>query len=310
MQALQAFAELVLIPAQLLLAMFGMGATLALKDFALVFRRPKGLALGLALQLLFVPAMALLVIELFALPPGWAVGFLLIAAAPGGTISNLLTYLGKGAVPLSIAVTTTSTLGCMVTVPLFLQLTASAHLPPDFVFPTASILRDIALYLLIPLAVGMAIYRYVPRHAERISKVAIRLSVLCIVVLVISSLGSGRIQPMAYGFGKPALVLGFALFLSVASTHVCRLFRFPDEDALALGVEVTVRNVGIGLLLVPFFFPGEEAQDHVLFACLFYSGVATPLSLPMIARNRMGRSPAYGRRPMRAAPVETADEAA
>ncbi len=111
MQALQSFAETVLIPLQLLLAMLGMGATLALGDFALIFRRPKGLALGLFLQLVFVPLSAIALIEVFELGPGWAVGFMLIAACPGGTISNLLTYLGKGSVPLSIAVTTTSTLG-------------------------------------------------------------------------------------------------------------------------------------------------------------------------------------------------------
>ena len=113
MHAFQVFAEAYLIPIQLLLAMVGMGATLRIEDFALVFRYPRGLALGLALQLLFVPALAAIYIAVLGLGEGWAVGLILVAAVPGGAMSNLLTHIGKGSVPLSIVVTTVTTFLCL-----------------------------------------------------------------------------------------------------------------------------------------------------------------------------------------------------
>lgn len=290
MQAFQVFAETYLIPVQLLLAMVGMGATLRVADFALIVQQPKGLALGLALQLLFVPAAAAAYIAALSLTKGWAVGLILVAAVPGGAMSNLFTYLGKGSVPLSIAVTTVTTFLCMVTVPVVLGLLAASHLPPDFAFPYARIVRDIVAFLLVPLLVGMAVLRFAPRYAHSFSQWSIRGSVAIIAVLVISSLGSGRIQIDAYGFGPPLAIIGFGVLLSLATPQVCRLARRFDDDNLALSVEVVVRNTGIALLLFHFFFPDRPEQTQVLYTCLFFAGLSPFLAVPMMLRHRWGRS--------------------
>ncbi|HJL05895.1 MAG TPA: bile acid:sodium symporter [Polyangiaceae bacterium LLY-WYZ-15_(1-7)] len=295
MQALQQFAETVLVPTQLLLAMFGMGATLAVKDFALVLKDPLGLGLGLALQLLYVPALAVGFATAFGLGPGWSVGLVLVAAVPGGATSNLLTFLGRGNVPLSIAVTISSTLACALTVPLLLRLLAASHLPADFDFPTARIFRDVGLYLFLPLAVGMVAYRASPERARKASDWAIKLSVVVVLVIAASSLGSGRIKPLEYGLLPPAMIVLFVVTLTLFTPHLCRLVGRSDADAVALSIEVVVRNVAIGLLLVRFFFPGEPEQGQVLFVCLFYAGLSTPVALPLLFRHRMGKSPALGR---------------
>lgn len=291
MQALHHFAETYLIPVQLVLALFGMGATLNVRDFLLVLRHPKGLALGLALQLVLVPALATAWITLTGMGSGWAVGLLLVAAVPGGATSNIFTHLGRGSVPLSIAVTTATTIACLFTVPLLLRVLASQHLPDDFAFPALRIVRDITLFLLVPLIVGMVAFRYRPARARRLSVWAIRGSVTLIGCVAVTALGSGRIDVVAYGWVPPLAIVGFGLVLAVVTPHVSRIAGFFDDDTVALSIEVVVRNIGISLLLIHFFFPGDDRQGHVLYTSLFYSGISGLLMLPTMLRHRFGRSP-------------------
>lgn len=287
MAAFQEFAEAVLVPIQLFLAMLGMGATLTVSDFLKVFAQPKGLAVGLGIQWLAVPALAAAFIALFSLSPGWAVGLVLVAAVPGGATSNLFTFLGRGNVPLSIAVTLVTTLACIGVIPLVLGILAAPYLPEGFAFPTLRILRDIALYLLLPLAIGMVIRRFAASRSESLSKWSIRGSVLAILTIAVSSLGSGRIELQAYGWGPPLVVVGFLLTLTILMPLLVRLAGHDDRDATAIGIEAVVRNVGIGLLLLRFFFPDEpEANGHILFTCLFYSGASGAFALPLLFRGR------------------------
>ncbi len=275
------------VPTQLALAMFGMGATLSVRDFLQVLRDPRGLALGLGLQLVFVPALAYAFIEIFDLAPGWAVGLCLVAVVPGGAFSNLLTFLGKGNVPLSISVTVASTAGCIATIPLLLGVLASSHVPPDFSFPTQRIVVEIFAYLLVPLALGMVMFRVAEKPSARLSKWAIRGSILLIALITVSALRSGRIRVAEYGIVPPATLLLFGVLLANVTPQVARLFRRYDDDAVALSVEVAVRNIGIALLLVQFFFPGEPEHGHVLYSCLFYAGLSGFLALPIVLRHRL-----------------------
>jgi len=287
MATFQEFAEAVLVPIQLFLAMLGMGATLTVSDFLKVFAQPRGLAVGLGVQWLVVPALAALFIALFSLSPGWAVGLVLVASVPGGATSNLFTFLGRGNVPLSIAVTTVTTLACIGVIPAILRILAAPYLPEGFAFPTLRILRDIALYLLAPLALGMVIRRFWAARAEAFSRWSIRGSVLCILVIATSSLGSGRIEVQAYGWGPPLVLVGFLLSIAIVAPIVVRLLGHDDADATAIGIEAVVRNVGIGLLLLRFFFPDDpDANGHILFTCLFYSGASGAFALPLLFRGR------------------------
>ena len=100
---------------QLALAMFGMGATLTGSDFNDVIRKPKSVILGTLVQLAFVPLLAYFFISVFGLVGGLAVGLALVAATPGGTTSNIFTFMARGNSPLSISITGITTLGCLIT---------------------------------------------------------------------------------------------------------------------------------------------------------------------------------------------------
>jgi bile acid:Na+ symporter, BASS family len=291
----QALVEQYLVPVQLILAMLGMGATLKISDFAHVAKNPSGIAIGLVLQLVLVPLLGVGITTVFGLTPGFAVGMLMIASVPGGAISNLLTFLGRGNVPLSIAVTIVSTFGCALTAPLVLRLFAAEYLPADFALPIARLATEIGLYLLAPLALGMGVQRLVPKHAQAVCDWSVRLSIVVIVIIAASSLGTGRIRPFDYGIVPPLAVILYASIHAYATPHLMRLFRRSDADSIALSVEVTVRNSSIALLLVGRFFPGQAEQAHVLYVCLLYAGVATPIVLPLLFLHRRGYSPALGR---------------
>jgi bile acid:Na+ symporter, BASS family len=297
MQAVQLFVETYVIPLQLTLAMLGMGATVTVRDFVRVAQEAKGVLLGLVLQVVVVPLAAVAFIALFDLSKGWAVGLMLVAVVPGGAFSNLLTFLARGNVALSLAVTTATTLLCLATVPLLLGLWVGQYVPPEFAMPIGTITKEICLYLLVPLAVGMGVLRMDPVRAQPISRWAIRTSALLILVVVVSSLGSGRIQLAAYGWRPPLLLVLFGVLLMVGVPWVCRLLRRYDDDTTALSLEVAVRNVGLALLLVRFFFPGAPEQAQVLYACLFYGGMQMFLAVPLVLRHRVGLAPALLLRP-------------
>lgn len=300
----QPYVETYAIPAQLALAMLGMGATLRPRDFLAVVRDPRGLALGFLLQVALVPAIAVGFAQVFGMTAGWAVGLFLVAVVPGGAFSNLLTFLGRGNTALSISITLLSTSLCVITVPLILRLVAAAHLPDNFSFPTHRIVLEIGAYLIAPLCAGMVCLRLLPGFAEGLSKWSIRLSVALIILITVVSVGSGRIKVGEYGWVPPARILLFAVALVAMIPHLCRLFGRYDEDTLAIGIEVIVRNVGVGLLLIRFFFPGTETQGHVLYTCLFYAGISGFFAVPQVLLHRYGRSPVFLRAPKRRKPVD------
>lgn len=280
------FVESTFIPAQLVTAMLGMGATLSARDFHSVLRESRGLAVGLVLQLVFVPLWAFLFAHFCGLSRGWAVGLILVSVVPGGAFSNLLTFFARGTVALSIALTVACTSLCVITVPLLLRLLTAADLPPDFELPIGRIVFEIFFYLLIPLLAGMLIYRFAESWSKAVSRWSIRASMLLLVLITVSALGSGRIRVAEYGWGPPLLILAFGVTLAVLTPHLSRLAGRFDDDSVAIGIEVTVRNIGVGLLLIHFFFPGSEAQGHVLYTCLFYAGISGPIAIPMVLAHR------------------------
>lgn len=292
-------AEGVLIPLQLLFIMLGMGAALDAKEFGKVVRNPSGVGLGVALQWLFVPLLGQAFILVFRLDPGWAVGILLITVTPGGAMSNLLTFLARGHIALSISVTLVCTLGCIATVPVLLRVFASEYTPPGFVFPAGRIVFEVFAYLLAPMGTGMLVYRFLPRYAKVVSQAAVGVSVALVVTIALGALGSGRIQVVEYGWKAPLLILLFAVTVHLISGEVCRLFKRYDDETVALSIEVSLRNGGVGLLLVHHFFPGKPEQGHALYTLLFYTGLQLWICLPILFRHRFGSSPLWFHKPFR-----------
>ena len=289
--------ERVLIPLQLLLAMLGMGATLSVHEFKNVLRHPAGVSIGLGLQWLAVPLWGQALIWGFDLSPGWAAGIILVTVTPGGAFSNLLTYLGRGHLALSIAVTAVATVASTLTAPLLLRTLAGSFLPPEFTFPTERILLEVSAYLLAPLFCGMFVYSYLSRQAKTISRIAIWASMTLVLIIAAGALLAGRIKLADHGWGPPLWTLLFAVGIHFAALEVCRLLKRTDDESLALAIEVSVRNGGVGLLLLQFFFKGLPEQSQALYTILFYTGLQVWIPIPAMLLHRAGRSPLLFRRP-------------
>jgi predicted Na+-dependent transporter len=156
---------------------------------------------------------------------------------------------------------------------------------------------DIFGYLLAPLALGMFIRQRMAARAPGVSRWAIRGSLALVLTIAVAALGTGRIRLPEYGWGPPLVILLFGTFLAVSVPQLCRLFGRYDDDTVALAIEVAVRNVGIGLLVVHFFFPGQKEQGMVLFTALFYAGASPVFAVPALLRHRFGRSAVLLRKP-------------
>lgn len=276
---------------QLVFAMFGMGATLTVGDFAEVLRRPKAVTIGTAMQLLFVPLVAFLFIKYAGLIGGVAVGFALIAAIPGGTTSNIFTYLAKGNSPLSISITAITTLACLLTTPLILSALITDYLPANFTMPTAQIVNDIALTLLLPLVIGMAVLRLLPSQAEAISKWSIRASLFGVALIVVGSSMAGRLDTEAFGGHNVMLVFAFVTALTIVGWLIPKLMSLTKPDTVAIQMEVVVRNINLGVLIKASMFPviigaDNTVGDMVLFTILLYGAVQLILAAFVIFYHR------------------------
>jgi len=279
---------------QLTLAMLGMGATVTPRDFVQVFRMPRGIVLGSIMQIILVPLIAWLFIQGFTLEAGVAIGIALCAAIPGGTTSNIFTFLAGGNVPLSVSMTTTATLACLLTTPIILALLATAHMPADFAMPSARIARDVFLFLLLPLAAGMVYFRLYPGSADLFSKWCIRASIAVIAVIVVGSIGAGRLDLNAYGLDNAALVFLFILALTVFGIVLPKLFRMGSADVTAINMEVTIRNANLALLIKTSMFPAlagavDQVGNTVLLTVLLFGSYQLILSIPLIYLGRLRR---------------------
>ncbi len=278
--------------AQLFLAMLGMGALLAPRDFLLEIKRPQGLLMGLGMQWLLVPLVAFILGLLLPVPAGIGIGLVLIAVVPGGTLSNILTLFGRGNIALSVSLTSITTVAALVTTPLLLGVLADQYLPDNFRMPAGRIALDILVALIIPLLIGMLVhYRLGGAFAARFSKITIRVSLLLIVIMTIGAGGSGRLDPQTYG---PWALVGLFLFclgIQLVALIAGLLTKLRAADITAIVIEGGFRNISLAVAVKATVFPAKPGEldpigDAALFVLLLYGGVSLLMCLIPVFLNR------------------------
>ncbi|NOY00486.1 MAG: bile acid:sodium symporter family protein [Verrucomicrobia bacterium] len=278
---------------QLVLAMLGMGMVMRPRDFIELVLEPKPMVVGALYQLIGIPLLTVLMIFFIKLPPEIVVGFFMLAAMPGGSMSNIYTHLGKGNAALSVALTGLMTLLALFTAPLILKIFASEYIPADIEMPAGVIMREIFLYLLLPLVVGMGLGRIVgTKKAHLISIWTVRGSLIALSVLVVGSLGSGQIDVGSYGYRVPIVVFLYCLIIQIVVLRGSfYVLKFSRRDSTTLGIESSMKNVNLSLLIAASFFkldgPNAEFGGGVLFVLLLYGGVSLFVSaVPAFANYR------------------------
>jgi BASS family bile acid:Na+ symporter len=292
--------EYFLSAALLICAMFGMGATLSAKDFLGVLKAPKGLCLIIVMQIVVMPVIAIMLARIFELPTGITVGMVLVSALPGGLFSNVLTFLGRGNIALSVSATAVCTVGCLFSTVAVLKIFAATELPDDFSMPAGKILAEVGLCLLLPLLLGMTLHRAAPRLAPKVTVFCLRASWVMLVIIVSAALLAGRLDLTAYGWKSPLVLILFgmiALWLSYAAAF---LFRLSIDDTFTVGVEVVVRNSHLGILLKAALFSSSDTQhleiaDGVLYTVLLYAGICLLITISEVVAKRKKLGPVFGR---------------
>ena len=237
----------------LALVMLGMGLTLNVADFAAVLRLPGAVAVGFTAQYTIMPLLGWSVGKMLALPAPFAVGLILVACCPGGTASNVVTYLARGNVALSVIMTMCSTLAAVVMTPLLTGWLAGAYVPVD----AWGIFLTTAQVVLAPVLAGLLLHHQAPRLAGFILPAGPIMSVLVISLIVGSIIGQNASAIFAHG-GQ--------LLLAVTLLHsggfflgyvVGRLFGFDLGVARTISIEVGMQNSGLGAVLAKTRFAAE-----------------------------------------------------
>ncbi|MDP2955846.1 MAG: bile acid:sodium symporter family protein [Longimicrobiales bacterium] len=243
------------------LVMFGVALDLSVDDFRSLAHAPKGAAVGLTAQFVLLPAATWVLTMILDVRPSIALGMILVAACPGGNISNVLTHLAGGNTALSIGMTAVSTAVAVVMTPFNLMFWG--RLNPD----TAAILREVSLdpadllltvfvILGIPLVVGMLVAAKRPAFAARIRRPMKALSIVffaAIVGLALRNNWDNFLNYVGVVMGVVALHNGTALGIGYAAAVALGL---PARDARAVSIEVGIQNSGLGLTLIFTFFGG------------------------------------------------------
>ncbi len=257
-------------------AMFGMGATLRVGDFRRVARSPQGILLVLVMQTLGLPLTALLLTMIFPLPTGVAVGMILVAALPGGLFSNLITFVGKGNVALSVSATAVCTVSCLFTSVFVLKTFAASELPDDFSMPAGKILGEVVFCMLLPLVLGMVFFRLAPRVAPRVAWFCVWFSVVLLLAVVIAAMGAGRLNVWNYGWLSPLVLTLFAIIALWLTYGIAKVIGMNTNDSFTVVIEVLIRNAHLGVLLKASLFPAGNSEhqamaDGILYTLFIYS---------------------------------------
>ena len=241
------------IVAGLALIMLGMGVTLSVDDFARVASRPAAVAAGFCGQFLIMPLAGWLVATAFDLETAFAVGVILVACCPGGTASNVVTYIARADVALSVVMTTCTTLGAVLLTPLLTKLLAGRLVEVDAWGLFLSTLQVVVL----PVAAGVAVNRWLPRVVASVLPVAPLVSVLTIALVCGSVIGQNAAKVIASGPRLLAAVFTVhAIGFGVGYLYA-RLLRYDRTIARTISIEVGMQNSGLGVVLAQKHFPAE-----------------------------------------------------
>lgn len=230
--------------------MFGMGLTLSPQDFRIVFSRPKDIIIGCLAQFTIMPLLALGLSWAFALPKELALGVILVGCCPGGTASNVITYLAKGDLALSVGMTATSTLLAPLITPLLVWLLAGTMVEVD----TIGMLLSIVYVVIAPIVVGLIFQRYLPKFTKSTVPYLPAFSsiVIAFVVGIVVSHNADRL-----------LVGGMIVVLVVMLHNLCglslgyiigRLLGLADAKRRAISIEVGMQNSGLASSLATLHF--------------------------------------------------------
>jgi len=246
----------------LAIIMFGMGLTISVDDFREVVKRPLEVGIGVVSQFLIMPLLAVLLTRIIPMSPEVAAGVILVGCCPGGTSSNVMTYLSKGDVALSVASTAVTTLAAPIVTPFLVWMFASQYLPVDAMAMFLSIVKVV----LVPLALGFALQRLAPGLVRGTLPVLPLVSVIGIVLIVAAVVGASKGAIAQSGLLIFAVVVLHNSLGYLLGFFAAKAFGLSLAKRKAIAIEVGMQNSGLGAALANAYFSPVAAVPSAIFS--------------------------------------------
>lgn len=245
----------------LAVVMFGVALGVSINDFKNLFKQPKVVILGIVSQFVLLPFLTFLVVLLVKPQPSIALGMMMVAACPGGNISNFMTHLAKGNTALSVSLTAFATFLAIVMTPLNFQLYGNLYEPTAEILKTVSLepfelVKLVVLILGIPLVLGMSLRHKNKQLAIKLSKILKPLSIMVFIAIVIIAFSNNLDIFSEYAHHVFAIGIGHNLLAIFLGFSVAKIFKLSFRDTKTLAIETGIQNSGLGLLLIFTFFNG------------------------------------------------------
>ncbi|MCS5693987.1 bile acid:sodium symporter family protein [Cyanobium sp. FGCU-6] len=281
----------VLLPLALAIVMLGMGLSLVPADFARITRYPKAVAVGTICQVVLLPLIGALVTQAVPMQPELAVGLIVVAVCPGGPSSNLMTYLAKGDVALSVTLTAVSSIITVFTIPLIANLALQSFLGEStaITLPIGSTILQIFMITLLPTAIGMVFRQRFPSTARRLDKQMSRLAagLLALIIALLLIREGSKLPGFLAQVGIGVVLLNLLAMLT--GLLAARLFQLPLAQQICVAIEVGIQNGTLAIAITAGLLKNPDmAIPAAVYSLLMY---ATGLGAIAVGRQASRHAP-------------------
>ncbi|ARP91511.1 sodium transporter [Bordetella genomosp. 9] len=264
------------------IVMFGMGLTLSKADFQEVTRRPRDVVIGVLGQFIIMPGLAWVLAKGLSLPPEVAVGVILVGCCPGGTASNVMTFLARGDVALSVTVTSVTTLLAPIITPALIYLLASQWLDVS----ASAMFWSIIQVVVLPIALGVAA-QYLLKDKARVGVAVLPLVSVTAIVAIVAAVVAGNQARIATSglliFAVVVLHNGLGLLIGYLLAKACGM---SVSKRKAISIEVGMQNSGLGVALATAHFSPLAAVPSAIFSV--WHNISGPMAATLFRRFRDG----------------------
>ncbi len=245
----------------LAIIMFGVALGITIDDFKRLFQNPKIVFTGIISQFILLPFVTFIFIELVNPMPSIALGMMMVAACPGGNISNFMTQMAKGNSALSVSLTAFATLVSLVMTPFNLSFWGNMYAPTAEILQTIELdpmelVKLVTLILGIPLILGMLVRKYKPELSVKLSKILKPISLIIFMLFIIIAFYDNINIFINYVHYVLILVIAHNLLALLLGFYFAKAMRLSYKDQKTLSIETGIQNSGLGLLLIFSFFHG------------------------------------------------------
>ena len=248
----------VILPLALAFIMFVLGLGLTGSDFLRVIKQPRDFLIGAFSQIILLPIIAFILVKMWPIAPELAIGVMIIAAAPGGVTSNLLTSFAKGDVALSISLTAIISLLCVITIPLIV-LTSVGLLSDSNITQDISLLsmsRNMFLIVTVPVILGTLLRRFVSGAALKFEPIARKISIALFVLVLLGAIAAERENVISYFAQAGLITLALNVVMMLVAYFVAQLLASGTRQKKCITIECGLQNGTLAIFVATSIFGG------------------------------------------------------